>query len=218
MGEMIVRNRIIALLFRSAAFALLMFSFQFYWGGFSSFWTALSCFDVLLGITLIFIFGFAIVFNLIDLRHGIRGVAAYPYMPLALPLMAFSIVAGIVYFSYSLPAGGAPYGFAASIFHVCLIAIPLAEWLFFDEKGTVRFSSGFTLMIIPIFYYIFAYFRTIIWPDAPVYGDHMYAYPCLDFSTPTIVLYSFIYFILLLGSVTLVLFLNNVLAGKYRSR
>ncbi len=213
---MIVRNRIVALVFRSAAFALLLASFNFYWEGFSSFWTALSCFDVLIGLALIVMFGFTIVFNLIDLRHGIHGVAAYPYMPLALPIMSFSMVAGIVYFAYCLPAGCAPYGAFASIFHVGLILAPLIEWLLFDEKGTVRFSTGFTLMIIPMFYYVFAYFRTLIWPDSPVYGQNMYAYPCLDFSTPNIVLFSFIYFVSLLAAVQLVIFLNNVLSGKYR--
>ncbi len=213
---MIVRNRIIALLYRSAAFAVLVASFNFYWGGFSSFWAALSCFDVQVGLSMIVMFGFVIVFNLIDLRHGIHGVAAYPYMPLALPLMAFSIVSGIVYFAYSLPAGGAPYGFFATLFHVGLILFPLIEWLFFDEKGTVRYSTGFSLMIYPIFYYVFAYFRTIIWPNTPVYGTNMYAYPCLDFTNKDIVLYSVIYFTVLLGAVQLIIFLNNVLSGKYR--
>ena len=213
---MIVRNRIIALLFRLAAFALLLSSFHFYWGEFASFWTAMSCFDILMGLSLVITFGFVSIFNLIDLRHGVHGVAAYPYMPAALPLFAFSVVAGVVYFSYSLPAGSAPYGFFPSLFHVLLILIPLVEWLFFDEKGTVRFSTGFTMMILPIFYYVFAYFRTLIWPNSPVYGSNMYAYPCLDFTTPNIVLFSFIYFALLLGAVTLMVFLNNVFSGKYR--
>ncbi len=216
MGEMIVRNRVVALVYRIAAFALLMTSFQFYWVGFPSFWAALSCFDVQIGIVMISLFGFVTVFNLIDLRHGIRGMAACPYMPIGLPLMAFSMIAGIVYFAYSIPTGSAPTGFFPSIFHVFLILAPLIEWLLFDEKGTVRYSTGFTFMIYPIFYYVFGYFRTLIWPNTPVFGKFEYAYPCLDFRTDQIVLWSFVYFALLLAGVQLVIFLNNVFCGKYR--
>ncbi len=213
---MIVRNRIIALLYRLAAFALLMTSFHFYWKDFSSFWVALSGFDVQIGLIMNILFASVIVFNLIDLRHGIHGMAACPYMPLALPLMSFSVVAGIAYFAYSIPTGSAPIGFFASIFHVLLIIAPLLEWLLFDEKGTVRHSTGFTLMIYPIFFYIFGYFRTIIWPGTPVYGSFMYAYPCLDFTGQIIVPYTIAYFALLLGTVQLAITLNNVFAGKYR--
>ena len=213
---MIVRNRLVALLYRIAAFAVLTVAWYFYWGDFSSFWIAFSCFDVQIGLAMIVMFGFVVLFNLIDMRHGIRGVAAYPYLPLALPLMSFSMAAGIVYFAYSLPAGCAPHDFFGYLFHVLLILAPLLEWILFDEKGTVRFSSGFTLMIIPIYYYVFGYFRTLIWPDTPIYGNHYYAYPCLDFMGKDIVLFTVLYFAILLGAVSLVIFLNNVFSGKYR--
>jgi len=213
---MIVRNRIIALLYRIAAFALLLTSFQFTLMEYSSFWTAMSGFDMLMGLMMVVMFGFVIVFNLIDLRHGMHGMAAGPYMPIALPLMAFSMVAGIVYFAYVLPLGCAPNSFFSLVFHALLIIAPLIEWLLFDEKGTVRFSTGFAFMTLAIFYYVFGYFRTVIWPETPVYGTFVYAYPCLDFRNPHIVLASVIYFASLLGAVTLVIFLNNVFCGKYR--
>lgn len=213
---MIVRNRIVALLFRIAAFAILTTSFYFTWLDYPSFWAAISSFDNQMGVIMILTFGFVIVFNLIDLRHGMHGMAACPYMPIALPLMAFSIVSGIFYFSYSLPLGAAPGGFFSLTFHVLLILAPLIEWLLFDLKGNVRYSTGFAFMIIPIFYYVFSYFRTIIWPESPVYASFVYAYPCLDFRYAHIVLASFIYFATLLGAVQLMVFLGNVFCGKYR--
>ena len=215
---MIVRNRVIALIFRIAAFALLVTSIQLYWPEYPSFWCAMSCFDFQVGMSLTIMFGFVIVFNLIDLRFGMRGMAAGPYMPLALPLMSFSIVAGVMYFSYSIPTASAPVGIFPSIFHSLMIVLPLLEWLLFDEKGTVRRSTGFTIMIYPLFYYVFGYFRTLIWPDTPVYAAFEYAYPCLDFRTDMIVLWSFVYFGSLLAFLQLMIFLNDVFCGKYRSR
>ena len=213
---MVIRNRLAALIYRIIAFTGLVTVFQFYWANFDSFWEAISCFDVEIGVLVMTILGLEVLFNLIDLRHGVHGMAAGSYMPISLPVTTFSTLSGILYFSYSIPSESAPVGTAAIIFHIILLVGPLFDWLFFSEKGSVRVSGAFTALIYPLWFFLFGYFRTVIWPNAPIHNGYMYAYPFLDFSGPYIVGYSILYFGVALLSVLFTIFLNNLLAGKFR--
>ena len=213
---MVLRNRLIALLIRIALLVLYSFPVAAYMGEYSNPAVALATFSLQLMVILITMTGFEIVFNIIDLvRHGVHGVPAGPYMPIALPLNVFAIISGILYFSALLPSGAAPAGTYAIIFHVMVILGPLVDWVFLCEKGTVRFSNAFIAQLYPILYYIFGYFRTIIWDDTPIYNGNMYAYPFLDYLGPNIVLNTVLFFALTLGASALAVFLNNVLAGRY---
>ena len=212
---MVLRNRLIALLLRIAIFALYVTSLGIYVPQFGSFWVAMCSFSVEMGVVGMILVGLEIIFNLIDLRHGIHGVPAGPYMPIGLPINVFCILSGVLYFTSLLPINAAPGGTYALLFHLTLIIGSLVDWILLDEKGTVRFINGFVAQLYPILFFIFAYFRTVIWPNVPVYNGFMYALPFLDYTDPNIVGHAFGFFGLTLGSVSLAIFINNILAGRY---
>lgn len=212
---MVLRNRLLALLIRIAIFVFYVVSLGPYMAQFSSFWVALSTFSVEIGLIGTVMVGFEIIFNLIDLRHGPRGVPAGPYMPMALPISVFCIIAGTLYFTALLPNNAAPTGTFAIILHVTLIIGPLIDWLMLDEKGTVRFANGFLAQLYPILYFIFGYFRTVIWPDIQIWNGNMYALPFLDYTGPNIVLYAALFFVLTLAANALAIFVNHLLAGRF---
>ena len=214
---MVMRNRLVALLLRIVIFVMIVISLPVYMAYFETGWLAISTFSVELAIIYMVLVGFEIIFNLIDLlRHGIHGVAAGPYMPVGMPIMAFSIISGILYFSALLPNGAAPGGVMGIMLHVILIAGPLFDWLFLDEKGTVTISSSFSWQIYPVLFHIFGYFRTVIWPDDPIYRGNMYALPFLNYLDPHIVIKSIAFFAITLGGSVLMVLINELLSGKYR--
>lgn len=214
---MVVRNRLVALLLRLTFFVLLWISYPVYVAGFESVWTAFCTLSVELGTVFLVMVGFELIFNLIDLfRHGIHGVAAGPYMPFALPITVFTVISGIFYFSTLLPNGDAPGGTFGIMLHVVLIAAPLIDWLFLDEKGTCPVFAVITWQIYPILFHIFGYFRTVIWPNDAIYRGNMYALPFLNYLDPFIVWKSIAFFAITLGGACLAVFLNDVLAGKFR--
>lgn len=214
---MVLRNRLIALLIRLTILILYMVSYGPYLAQFNSLWAGLGHFCVEIGLVAMIVMMLEVIFNLIDLiRHGVFGVPAGPYMPIGLITNVFAFLAGTIYLTYLMPGGYAPAGTFAIMFNATLLVGPLIDWLFLEEKGTVRFGLLFNGMLFPILYHIFGYFRTVIWDDAPIYGTHMYAFPFLDYTNnPHIVAASFAYFGVILAALMLVVFLNDVLAGKY---
>lgn len=168
----------------------------------------------ILGVTMV---GFEIVFNLIDLRNGIHGVAAGPYMPIALPIYAFCFISGVLYFTILLPAHAAPDNPVGILLHVTLILGSLADWLLLDEKGTVPFHCVLSSQLYPILFHAFGFFRTVIWPEDPIYNNYMYALPFLNYLGPNIFWYSVLFFAGTLLVPCLFVLFNNILAGKYSS-
>ncbi len=215
-GRVVIRNRLIAFSYRLLIFILFITAASVHFLDYDSFWEAISYPCMLLGVMTIVVFGFSLVFNLINLRKGIRGVAAGPYMPIALPIHCFSFLSGVVYFSYLLPNDFAPGRFYGIMFHVLLIFAGLVDWLFFCEKGTVRLAAIFVAQILPILFFMFGYFRPLIWPKTPLYLGYPYAYAFLDYEDPNIIRNAIIYFGACLGTCVLAVLLNNFLAGKYR--
>ncbi|MBR1846830.1 MAG: hypothetical protein IJ787_03860 [Bacilli bacterium] len=207
-----------ALLLRVIIFVLYLVSFGPYFSSFDGAWVALCNFNVEMMLAMIILTGFEIVFNFIDLiRHGIRGVAAGPYMPIALPLTSFAVLSGIFYFTSQLPVGAAPSGTMAVMFNVMLIVGPLFDFFLIDEKGTVPFFSVLMWQIYPILFHIFGYLRTVIWPSTAIYNDYMYSLPFLNYFGANIVGYSVMFFALTLGLGSLLVLIGNLLSGKYRT-
>ena len=213
---MVLRNRLVALLIRIVIFALYCLALGPYIASFDSGWVAICTMGVEMGILGAIVVGFEIVFNLIDLRHGVFGVAAGPYMPLALPIYAFCFLTGMTYFAVLLPTGAAPNGTFALILHATLLIGPLVDWIALDEKGTVPYFCGISCQLYPILFHVFGWFRTIIWPDTPIYNGNLYALPFLDYLQPNIVWFSIAFFATSVFTVYLFIFLNNVFTGKYR--
>ena len=217
-APMAIRNRLAALLLRILLFGLYVSSLIPYVTAYDSFWLALCNFNVEMMLVMSIMVGFEIVFNLIDLiRHGMRGASAGPYMPFALPITGFAVVSGIFYFTSVLPVSAAPGGSMAIMMNVLLIVGPLFDFFVIDEKGTVPLSAVLMSQIYPILFHVFGYFRTVIWPDSPIYNGYMYALPFLNYFDAHIFWWSLMFFSVTTGIGCLLALLGNILAGKYRS-
>ena len=211
----VIRNRLIALLGRITILVGLFVVAYFYLLNGPA-WAYLLQFETECAIIYMVILTFVIIFNAIDLRRGIHGIAAGPVMPISLMIVSFCFISNIGYFVYTLPAGAAPSSLDSIIFHAFFLALPVLEWLLFDIKGTVRWYSAFSAMIYPILYVIFCGFRSLIWPNAVLPNGSMYPYPYLEPAWGPFVGWAILTFLLVYGVNVLFIFLNNLLSGKYR--
>lgn len=212
---MVIRNRLIALLSRGLIWAIL-FSVATAYLATGEAWSNLLQFETECALIYLVILGLAFLFNAIDLRHGIRGIAAGFYMPINLMIVAFLFISNFGYFVYALPAGAASSSFASIVFHALFLGLPVLEWLLFDIKGTVRWYSSILSMLFPVFYVVFCGFRTLIWPNALLPNGSMYPYPYLEPAWGPFVGWSILTFLIVYGTCLLFTFLNNLLSGKYR--
>ena len=212
---MIVRNRLAALLYRAASLAVLAYFAASFSAENGFFWRALSFFDLDVGYLYLLVLGIEVISDLVDIRKGIHGIATHFYTPLALPLIIMNAISSLIFLLYGWPSGSASGSAISVFFHVAFLILPILEWVLFYTKGTVRWMTCFTSLIVPVFYAVFAYFRTLIWPDSTVYGNGMYAYPFLN---PKDALYPLHMIGFLSGfffGIGLAIFLNNLMAGKY---
>lgn len=211
---MVIRNRVASLIYRVLALVALLLLIVFYLSSSIPVYIAFSYFGVLVSLMLAGLLFFEIIFNAIDLRRGVNGFPAGMNMHLSLSIVCFSMEASIGYLISSVFSG---CGSTIEILlYVALFALPLGDWLMFDEKGTVPFYTAFTSQIVPIFYGIFSVFRAIIWPEAPLMNGAMYPYPFLDPHSGWFWPGCIITFLCQLVFTLLIVFLNNLLSFKYR--
>ncbi len=174
-----------------------------------------------------------VIFNAIDLaRNGARGIAASVYMPLTLAVLTFLLVDALIYNIGAPFLGGYADGEAlvsALCAHIFLPIVFFLDYLLFSEKGTVRWSHALYWMIYPLCYFLIVLSAHYFW------NNTFYPYPFLnherfinDPSSPEFMSGNLGWngVLIVLGSITvgfllvsfLVIFLNNVFAGKYRKR
>lgn len=215
-----IRNRLIPLIYRMAASAGTLVALIFYVTALGPAWRALSLCSVQIGYALAVVLVFETIFNAIDMRHGIRGMAAGFYMPFKLPLVVFCMTAGLLYFIDTIVFYPIEFGAQGLIYHAVLLLVPLIDYLLFDEKGTVKWYQALSAMLYPTLYLAFVWARPIIWPDAELYNGSsgMYPYIILNPRNDFFLLGSVGGFLALAAILVGVSFLNDVLAGKYRNR
>ena len=211
---MVIRNRLIALAYRLIAFAGILITLIFVFRAPIEAYVPLSYFGVLVALLVLALLFFEIVFNAVDLRHGMNGIPAGASMRIALPIVCFSSEASLGFLISSFFRGAPPA--LEIVFYSGLLVFPALDWILFDEKGTVPFYVAFTSQIVPIFYGIFSIFRAIIWPDSPLLGGAMYPYPFLDPHSSWFWPGCIIVFASFLAFSVLIVFLNNLLSSKYR--
>ncbi len=210
----IIRNRLISLLFRGIFFAGLLIAFGFYFRSIPETWQAFCYFDIEVYFLYLIVLGFEIIANLIDLRHGIRGVPAGVYMPITLGISGYGLLASLMYYFYMIPTfgdGGLQSLFCHTVF---LIAI-VADYVAFDEKGTVHNYAGFSVILYIIFYTIFAWVRVIVWPNTPIIGGSLYFFTFLDASNAMFGLWTLVSFVVCLAYFLFLVFLNKALGGRF---
>ena len=214
---MVIRNRLLAVIFRIVFFFVLATAFSAYLSSTYT-WVALLEFEVQTALLYQIGLTIAILMNLLDLRHGIHGIAAGAYMPFMLNISAFTFVSNVFYFAYSLPNGTEASNQAAIVFHALFMVIPTLEWLLFDIKGTVKWYSAFSSMLYPVLYVVFMGFRALIWPDAVLPNGTMYTYPFLKPGWDIFIWWAILSFFVVYGVCLAYIFFNNLLAGKYRAK
>ncbi len=192
----------------------------FYFTNTGETWRMLSFFGPMMGSAFLVMLAFEVVFNAIDIRHGVHGVPAGFYPPIALAIVAFSFAASVAFFAVNLPLNGGIQEITIPEFfyHGALLLLPFLDYLFFHVKGNVRLRTLVFWMFVPFFYWIFIYFRALIWPNNPLVGDSLYPYFFMDPASPYYwpgALAAIIYF----GGIGLgFVFFGNFLSGKYKKK
>ncbi|HBM70646.1 MAG TPA: hypothetical protein DEF61_01245 [Firmicutes bacterium] len=214
---LIIKNRIVSLLYRSIGFILLITSLYFYMDEIGSVQEAIIHFDIQSCFLYLFALGIEIIANAIDLRHGIIGIPAGANMKFALPCLTYATSSSILYFALTINEHPSMYTKIGILFHLCLLLISLFDWLLFAEKGTVRWYNAFFSLIYPIYYLIFVLLRTHIWPDIKLYnGADIYPYDFLNPKKTYFPGYICLALIILYSYNLFFLFLNNILSAKYK--
>lgn len=179
------------------------------------FWIAR--FEIQVGMLFAVTLFFEIIFSATSLRYGILGYSGGVYMPIKMPITIYAIVASGMYMAFpfsTIEGEKAPIG---ASFAISMFLIAILDWIFFDEKGTVKVTSAFYYLIYPFFYLIFNIFRPIIFGETAIYHDgYAFPYQFLDPANGIIVtgVLSSLIALVLFGF--LMIFFNNLLSGRYR--
>ncbi len=216
---LVIRNRLIALLFRLCAFAVLLWSLISYWSTLPYAYTAFCLLEIQTGLAYLAALFLLIIFNAIDLRHGIHGAAAGGYMPAMLGIVAYTSIGGAVALGYSLPIHNL-LNPSSILYSALLIALPIAEWLLFEYKGNVRYYHTITWTIYPVFFMVFSILRVLIWTDAPLFQDGRdFEFLFLDFfAEPVHWVYSVITVLVCYGWGVLLSFIDLAMGRKSREQ
>ncbi len=214
----IIRNRVIALVTRILLLAGLTTFFALYFLEMSPAWRALCFLEIQACIAYMVFLFFEVIFNAIDLRHGVKGIAAGGFLPLMLLLTGYCFISSALYFSYIMPVRS--YLTLRSImFHSALFVIPLLNWLLFEIKGTVRYYYAFISIAYPMIYVIFSIFRAVIWPNNALYTpDVMFIYDFFDPSEKAFLWSPWVSIVAVIAFFALMILFNNLLARKGRRK
>ena len=225
---MVVSNRLVALIFRSVFLAVSIFCLAYFMLAYpSSDFLVFLNFDVTIAV--IVLFGLEVIFNAIDLRHGINGVASGAHQSVALCITGLSLAVAIGYNAVQAPLGEATYTIPDILIHILIPAMALADWLAFDLKGTAKWSYLFYWMMFPLIYAILVMWIRPILGGAAVNGESIYPYSVLEPATYAssgnwmasndgwsgVFFALAIWFLGMAGLFAAVIFFDNLMAGRY---
>ena len=222
---MIIRNRLFALLYRIVAFILTVTTIalsveEAHRCGYQ--WVVLiNYFEFLVAFAAMIIFGLLIIFNSIDLKKGINGIAAGIYMPVALGLVSFSFLNLIAFTCYTIPTEGHSYGLPQFLLNIGIPLLVIADWVLFEEKGTVKWPLISFYVLLQTIYMMFMLVRKDVWSDVTLFNGRMVPYPFFDaenLKQGLLVLSIVIYIVGGSAISSLTVLLNNIFAGKYKNR
>ena len=212
----IVRNRLAALLSRLFFLGGLTAIFVLYFLEMSPAWRAFCFLEVQAGAAYLGFLFFEVIFNIIDMRHGVHGIAAGWKSPLMLLLTGYCFIASILYFSYIMPVHGY-LTLRSVLYHVLLILIPLLNWLLFEIKGAVRYFFSFISILYPLLYVIISIFRAVIFPNDPLYTpDVMYIYHFFNPSEFSFRWAIWVSFAIVIAFFFLLITFDNLLSKKWK--
>lgn len=228
-----IRNRLISLIYRIVVFGVaiytlvLLFSFSYTETAPAQ---SLAFFGTEALILASVITGLEIIFNSVDLaKHGVNGVSAYVWMPITLAMVSFVLGDALCYAVTTPFFGGFGVGsdlLRSVMSHIVMPILVLVDYLLFDEKGTVKWTHPVYWLFYPVFYFAFAIsshflFETDYYPYPFLNntqfldkGDFMAANNGWNGVFLTLALLGLIF----IAMGFLLVFLNNLLSGKYKRR
>jgi hypothetical protein len=226
---MVIRNRLLALIYRvlEACFLIYVLVETFRSGLVNP--TAFNYFVTEVDILATVVVLLEIIFNAIDLViHGIKGVAAYVWMPLTMATLVYAFGDSVIY-STAYPLIYHVYApqnimVLTILTHVAVPLVLFLDWLLFDAKGTVKWRHGGYFAIYPAAYFVFLETSHYILKNSefpysifnPIsYADQGAFLSAWDGWAGVLVMTA-----VCLSAITLIgflfIFLNNLIAGKYR--
>lgn len=231
---MLIRNRIISLIYRIVELGLGLYTLVLLFlanKAEANVFQSLVYFGnecIFITVAIVFL---EVVFNSIDLiRQGKNGVAAYVYMPLTLAVLAYLLSDVLVYNVSASLLGGYVTGeelLGVILAHIVMPVVFLFDYLLFMEKGTVHFKHALFSWCYPIAYF------ALIMSAHYLFQNSIYPYPFLNDKNfqqagdvvlsgnkgwnGTLIATASLLVGMLLFSFLLI-FLNNLLAGKYKRR
>lgn len=209
------RNRLIALFTRMVLFTAFLTSLIFYGQKLGNSYTVFCLFETQIGMVYLIVLGFVILLNTIDLRHGIKGISPGLYRPFALSFVSYGILGGIMGIAYVMPTHNF-FCLEGLFYNLLLILVPTLDWIFFEKKGVVKFYSGITWVIYPVFFMVFTVFRAVIWNSAPLFPDgSMYAYEFFSHRDPLFLLYAVAMLFINYGFSMLVIWTDKLLGRPF---
>ena len=211
-----VRNRLITLLCRILGTSLVLTLLVLYIASADGlFWIAR--FEIQVGLLFCFICILEAIFNAISLRFGVRGYPSGVYMPLKLPVTTYAIIASLMYMAFPFAQMGGEKTPIGASFALSMLVYALADWIFFDEKGTVKVTSAFYYAIYPLFYIIFNIFRPVIFGETAIYhSGYAYPYQFLEPANGIVVSGTIISLVVVILFGLAAILLNDVLSGKFK--
>lgn len=220
---MVVRDRLLSLVYRSLSLIGLCVCFYFLQANFSGDFGLLNLyFPTLAGYLYIGCFALLIIFNGIDLFHkGRNGIAAGLWMPFGLGVVFIAFCTLIFYLTYMMPFRHAEYSINEFIMYLIMPMIYVLDWVFFEEKGTVKYIIiPFWIFFVAV-YFLFILVRPYIWGNDRTPNGTFYPYSFLDFDRWGIGLvwtYLAIALIAIIFIAALTVLLNDLVAGKFKRR
>ena len=212
------RNRLLSLIIRILGFVTLSTIYAFYLGSINDlFW--LARYEIQAGFIYIIVLGFEIIFNLISLRYGVLGYPGGVYMPLKLGVTLYVLLSTFLHMVIPFSTLEGEKTLIAGVYSVLFFLFALADWIFFDEKGTVKYHNAFWYLIYPMFYLIFNVFRPYIFGFSAIYRDGTtFPYGYLNPENNTAVVGIILSFLVILALGLIMIFINDLLSGKYKKR
>lgn len=231
---MAIQNRLLSLIYRALVFGIAVASLVMLLYCYRTFGTwEFGRYDILITTFTIVVVTIEIIVNSIDLKHGIVGKVAPIWSPLVAAMVIYE-ASDIIIFSVSRAILHADYLILDSevmtIFaHLLLPILVILDWLLFGEKGTVKWSQSYMILFFPIFYSAATLILEIIQQSNAVslmyvsalnfqQGSNTQAWMAEASGMSGVAFVTGICFLIFIVVTVLFIFLNDLIAGKYRHK
>ncbi len=229
---MVIHDRISAFIYRVILLAIALTTVVFMFIAFTPAWPIFFSWNGLSTLAVFFIVLAEVIANAIGLPKRGKIIAPGVYSPIFMAALTMEISNVIAYATSSQIFFGFYFKEGKEIFIILSqIVLPIMfvlDYLFYGEKGTVKWNHALYWVVIPIFYFAYSYAAKMIYQmpslpfpftDCATYNEMMttflanvapeWAMPFINFS---------IFLVIYVGLSYLLIFFNNLLGNNYNSK